>query len=99
MINNVNSISADISTLALEYLGFDIIDMKEIKPLFIKAYKNTSATISLKERLKNKRTLKYKFLEKLGYVRYLEEFYQHLLICKKKLDDNLEVNLRKSFDI
>lgn len=106
MINNGNSIKADVSILALEYLGFNIIDMvckpidmEEIKSLFIKAYKNTSATISLKDDLKNRRTLKYKLLEKLGYVQYLEEFYQYLLICKKTLNENIEANLRISFDI
>lgn len=39
------------------------------------------------------------WIEKLGYVQYLERFYQHLIACQKLLSENIEVDLRKSFKI
>ncbi len=96
----------DASLLAIEYLGFDMwdmacesLDLEEIKPVFKKAYKDTKADILLQEDLKNKRTLRYKVLDKLGYPKYLKEFYKYLLKCEKDLKQNPNLDLRKSFTI
>lgn len=100
------SCCTDASLLALEYLGFDTYDMicepfelEEIKPLFEKAYKTTNANILLEKDLTNKRTLKYKLLDKLGYTRYLKQFYEYLLKCEEILKEKPNINLRMSFEI
>jgi len=92
------------SLLALEYLGFDILDMvytasdmEKIHELTIKAYKTLNISVDLAKDLDNIGTPKYQLLENLGIVKYLKTFCKHIIECSKNLKKNPNINLRKSF--
>ncbi len=113
---NINSKEYDIiigssesdsnALLAINYLGFNILDIacnklniKEMQLLFKETFNNGNSSIILEEALKNNTSIEYKLLEKLGCIKYLKCFCFYLTQCKHILSKNSKTNLRNSFNL
>ncbi len=106
-LDDTNIITGGISNsnsmcIAMEYLGLDMFDMvnKEVnrektKELIIKVYEKHPIMIDLQKDILDEN--KFKVMEALGIIKYIDDFYTYLLNCSKILEKNPKENLRMTF--
>lgn len=98
-------LTPDCNLLALEYIGFDALgvvtevgNMEEIRALSRQAYgEDNEVHVILADAVSNKESKKYRLMEVLGVIHYLESFCNYLKKCLEILEKDSNCDLRMTY--